>query len=80
MSEQELQQIFTGHFHDGDVEITGDGKHFDVRIISEQFADLSMLKRQQMVYSLVSEHIKNGYLHALNIHALTTSEWDERNG
>ncbi|NQY42172.1 MAG: BolA/IbaG family iron-sulfur metabolism protein [Legionellales bacterium] len=80
MSDQELHDILAKNFQDGDIDISSDGKHFDVRIVSEKFINLSSLKRQQMVYSFVSEYIRNGYLHALNIRALTVSEWKAQNG
>lgn len=80
MSESELQELLSQHFEDGSIFISGDGRHFDARIVSQKFQDLSMVKRQQLVYAIVNEQILGGNLHALNIHAVTPSEWEEQNG
>ena len=78
MSEQELQELFSDYFANDSVEVTGDGRHFDVRIISEKFKDLSLLQRQQLVYSLAFKDITSGHLHALGIQAVTPDEWNSR--
>ncbi len=80
MSEAELKAILAPHFEDDSIFVTGDGRHFDVRIVSEKFQDLSLVKRQQQVYAIVNEHILGGNLHALNIHAITPAEWEGQNG
>ena len=34
-----------------DVQVTGSGGHFHIRVVSEQFAGLNTLKKQRLVYS-----------------------------
>lgn len=80
MSEDQLQAMLEPHFKDGTIVVTGDGRHFDVRIVSKEFEALSLVKRQQLVYSIVNEQILGGKLHALNIHAVTPIEWEGQNG
>ncbi|MCV6637626.1 BolA family protein [Candidatus Albibeggiatoa sp. nov. NOAA] len=49
------------------------GGHFDVMIVSEKFAGLSMVKRHQLVYASV-QHLMNTEIHALSIKAYTPEE------
>jgi len=49
------------------------GGHFDITIVSEKFAGLSLVKRHQLVYSAV-QHLMNTEIHALSIKAYTPQE------
>jgi BolA protein len=49
------------------------GGHFDVTIVSEQFAGLSSVKRHQLVYSVLQD-LMNTEIHALSIKAYTPEE------
>lgn len=80
MSEQELHDLIQQSFSGANVAVSGDGRHFELRVISQDFADKSTVKRQQMVYGLVQDYIVSGKLHALNIQALTPTEWEQANG
>jgi BolA family transcriptional regulator, general stress-responsive regulator len=48
--------------------------HFKVIIVSTAFEGLTKVKRQQLVYSLLSQLFKNG-LHALTQATYTPAEW-----
>ncbi len=50
--------------------------HFKVVIVSSMFEGLNKVKRQQMVYSLVSRLFQTG-LHALSQATFTDKEWAE---
>lgn len=47
--------------------------HFSVYIVSDAFNGLSLVKRHQLVYTLLGQELKEG-LHALRIQAKTPSE------
>lgn len=53
-----------------------DGNHGTLLVVSEQFAGLSSVKRQQKVYACLGDKIASGELHAVNIRALTPDQWD----
>ena len=50
--------------------------HFKLTVVSDQFADLSRVKRHQRVYSLLSEELE-GAVHALALHLYSPEEWRE---
>jgi BolA protein len=49
------------------------GGHFEVTIISKQFAGLPLVKRHQLVYAAVQD-LMNTEIHALSIKAYTPEE------
>lgn len=49
------------------------GGHFYVTIVTEAFADKSLVQRHQLVYKALGELMKD-QIHALGINALTPSE------
>ncbi|MDX1505915.1 MAG: BolA/IbaG family iron-sulfur metabolism protein [Spongiibacter sp.] len=73
MQEQILERL-KEHFADGEFDVSGEGNHFDVQVVSEAFAGLRPVRRQQLVYAAVNDWIKDGSLHAINIKALTPAE------
>lgn len=50
------------------------GGHFDVTIVSAQFAGKSLLQRHRLVYDALGEAMRKDDIHALSIHALTPDE------
>ena len=75
MNPDELKSILESAFPTAQGDADGDGSHFSVRIVSDDFDGLTAVKRQQKVYSNVDEHIKSGAIHALSIKTYTQSEW-----
>ncbi|MDQ7016789.1 MAG: BolA/IbaG family iron-sulfur metabolism protein [Gammaproteobacteria bacterium] len=68
------QQIEAG-INNSKATVTGDGSKFEAVVISEQFSGLSLLKKHQLVYATLNEHITSGAIHALTIKAYTPEEW-----
>lgn len=75
MDPQEVKNLIEAGLPGCQVTVTGDGSHFDVTVIGEVFADLTPVKKQQLVYATVNERITSGELHALSIKTYTPEEW-----
>ena len=60
------------------VEVEGDGRHFNLVIIDDVFDGARKIKRQQMVYAVLNEHISAGTIHAVNMQTFTPAEWQNR--
>ena len=58
--------------HAGHAGNTGGG-HYTVTIVSEQFDNLSLIKRHRLVYD-AAKSLMNTDIHALSIHAKTATE------
>lgn len=54
-------------------DLAGDGDHYRVQIVSDQFTGLSRVKRHQLVYAALGQKMGND-LHALSIQTLTPAE------
>ncbi|HID48238.1 MAG TPA: BolA family transcriptional regulator [Chromatiales bacterium] len=75
MKTEDIEQRIRAGLPGCQVTVTGDGSHFEVTVVGEEFADLPSVKRQQRVYATVNDLITSGALHALTIKAYTPAEW-----
>ncbi len=62
------------------VEVSGDGYHYQLTIISSAFQGKSKVARQQWVYAKLKEYITSGSLHALSMNTFTKEEWEKKHG
>lgn len=75
MQPEQVKALIQAGLPDCEVMVTGDGSHFDVTVIGEVFAGMSMVNEQRMVYATMTDHITSGEIHAVNIKAYTPDEW-----
>jgi acid stress-induced BolA-like protein IbaG/YrbA len=61
-----------------EVEVTGDGSHFEARVVSDLFAGKTPIQKQRLVMATVRSQIESGELHALSIKTFTPTQWDEQ--
>ncbi len=55
--------------------VGGDGRHFEITIVSSHFEGHRPVKKQQMVYAVLNEKIADGVIHAVMMKTLTPAEW-----
>ena len=80
MDAQHIEQYISDHMPQANVSVTGDdGVHFDVIVVSPEFEGVMPVKRQQMVYTAISELITTGQVHALGMKTYTPQEWQHKN-
>jgi acid stress-induced BolA-like protein IbaG/YrbA len=70
-----IHNLVVNHLPGATVEVSGDGRHFDILVISEAFAGLMPVKKQQLVYGALNDAIADGSLHAVNIKTYTPEQW-----
>ena len=80
MSPDEIKQILTAGIQAEHIEVTGDGQHFDLLVVSHAFEGLRPVKKQQLVYAVLNDKITDGSLHAVNMQTLTPAEYASRRG
>ena len=61
------------------VNVEGAGANYDITVISDVFADMRPVKKQQTVYAALNAAIASGSIHAVNIRTYTPAEWDAQN-
>ena len=57
-----------------ELQVEGDGRHFDALVVAAAFEGKSRVQRHQLVYRVLGERMR-GEVHALSIRALTPAEW-----
>jgi acid stress-induced BolA-like protein IbaG/YrbA len=57
-----------------ELQVDGDGRHFDALVVSSAFEGKSRVQRHQLVYAALGDRMREE-VHALSIKALTPSEW-----
>ena len=55
------------------VDVTGDGRHFDAVIVSAEFEGKSAVQRHQLVFRVLGEKMRAD-IHALSMRTVTPSE------
>ena len=78
LSNSDIEALVKQGITDSQVLIEGMGCDFTVTVISEQFADLSLVKKQQLVMATLTEPLNSGKLHAVSVQTYTPDEWQAR--
>ncbi len=78
MTTDEIQQLIEAGVPNSKAMVSGSEGKYEAIVISDSFADLTMVKEHQMVYATVKPQIASGELHALSIKAFTPEEWEEQ--
>lgn len=52
-----------------------DGNHFQIIAVSDCFAEMSRVRKQQLIYAPLAEYIADNRIHALSIKTYTREEW-----
>ena len=70
-----VKTLLESHLEDCEVQVQGEGSHYDITAVGALFDGLRPVKKQQLVYAALSEHIADGSIHAVNIRTFTPAEW-----
>lgn len=73
--QKEIIDLIQTHISADHLEVELSGNHCSVTVVSTEFEGLSAVKKQQRVYQCLNEKIASGEIHAVNIRALTPSQW-----
>ena len=77
MENAQVKSLIEHGFPNSEIQISGDGSHFDALVVSSTFQGMSAVKKQQAVYATVTAEITSGDIHALTIKAYTPEEWEK---
>ena len=69
-----LAQRIRDHLEEAEVEVTGEGNRFDLRVASAAFKGLSRVRQQQLVYEAIGDLIRDGTVHAVTIHTVASGD------
>jgi len=75
LSAREIEQLVQQVIPDARVLVEGAGCDLLIIVVSEQFTDLALVKKQQLVMATLKEPLASGKLHAVSVKAYTPDEW-----
>lgn len=79
MQTEELKALLAESFVDAQIDVSIDGSHSSIRIVSDVFTGLNPVKKQQAVYAVINDKIADGTLHAVNMKLYTPEQWAKIN-
>jgi acid stress-induced BolA-like protein IbaG/YrbA len=80
MHPEQIKQLILAGMSCAYLSLDGDGQHFEAIVVSDEFAGLSRVKRQQRVYQTLKDKLASGELHAISFKTLTPEEWSAQRG
>ncbi len=75
LSNSHVEQLVQQGLPGAKVLVEGEGCDLVIVVVSEQFVDLPLVKKQQLVMATLAEPLASGKLHAVSIKAYTPDEW-----
>jgi len=72
-----IKTLIENDIHPQHIEVTGDGSHFQLIVVSDIFETMRAVKKQQKIYSIINHLIADGSLHAISIKTYTNNEWQK---
>lgn len=78
MDADTVKNLVEAQLPECEIYVQGEGSHYDIEAVGEIFAGLRPVKKQQLVYAALGEHIADGSIHAVNIRTYTPEEWQAR--
>jgi len=67
MQAEQIKALLEAQLSDCEITVTAEGSHCEVIAVGDVFKGLRPLKRQQLVYAALAEHIASGDIHAVNM-------------
>ena len=71
---EDIKKWIEQNLAESEVEISGDGRHFDAVIVCAGFAGKTRIQQHQMVYAVLGDRMKEE-IHALSMRTMTPDDW-----
>ena len=75
MTNEEVIELLQATLSLNEIVVRSEGTHYQIIAIDESFSDMTRVKRQQLIYSPLSEKISDGTIHAVSIKTFTPEQW-----
>ena len=75
MQANEVEALVNAQYPEMDVQVETDGYHYQLRAVGKEFDGLNKVKRQQLIYGCINQHISDGTIHAVIMQTYTPEEW-----
>ena len=78
ISPQQVEEMILAQMPDAQVQVedlTGGGDHYQVSVVSSQFAGKGLVKQHQLVYGALKQAMSSEAIHALALKTYTPEAW-----
>ncbi len=75
MDPRRIEERIRAALPGAEVQVSGDGRHFQARVVSAAFAGKSPVACHRMVYAALGEEVGSEALHALSLRTYTPEQW-----
>jgi acid stress-induced BolA-like protein IbaG/YrbA len=82
ISPQQVEEMIKAGLPDAQVQVqdlTGGGDHYQVTVVSSQFADKRLVQQHQLVYGALQQALSSEAIHALALKTYTPAAWQAAN-
>lgn len=77
MTPEEIKALVEQGIEGAEAAVAGEGDKFQIRVVSDAFAGLNRVRKQQLVYGCINHLIQDGSIHAVSLQTFTREEWDK---
>lgn len=78
MQPEQIKTLIETEMPGSQVQVGIDGSHVSLVVVSDEFAGLSPVKKQQRVYAILKDAISSGAIHAVHMKTLTPEQWAQQ--
>lgn len=75
MEVKDIEKLITDAVELDEIHVAFDGSQCKVIAVADFLAELSRVKRQQVIYAPLTQIINEGKIHAVSIKTFNTSDW-----
>ena len=82
ISPQQVEGMIKAQMPDAQVQVqdlTGGGDHYQVTVVSSQFADKRLVQQHQLVYGALQQALSSEAIHALALKTYSPADWQAAN-
>ena len=77
MEIESIKKLIETGIPDSQVDVDGDGTHFQARVVCDVFSGMTMVQQHQLVYKALGDKMGTD-IHALSIQTHTPEEWERQ--
>ncbi len=75
MEVKDIEKLLNDALSLDELQVKFDGSQCSVVAVADMFADLSRVKRQQVIFAPLADAIKDGRIHAVTVKTFTKAQW-----
>lgn len=75
MTVDDVKALLVAAIPDAEIQVQGEGNKYTVTVVTDRFAGMRPVAKQQLIYAPLNAHIASGEIHAVTMRTFTQEEW-----